>query len=738
MSVTLDNHPISLKTVFVLFLLMLINLIPRQYQSSIFQTCTSNNTLVVLPTGLGKTAIAMMLAARRLLVYPNSKIVFLAPTKPLVEQQMNSFKEHFFGKEFSLFTGATSPDKRHELWKSSQLIFSTPQTIENDIISGKINFSDVSALIVDEAHRASGDYAYVFLAKKYVEQAIHQRILALTASPGSDQTKVQDVMSNLYLEKIEYRKSTDKDVVKHTNQTKIYWDVVELPETFKKILSFLSSSFRSKLNKVKDFGLTVNIDLTKSGLLRLQSELQALIAKGGFSPELLQSVSLVAEAMKVQHALELAETQTIHAVYTYTQGIISQASSSKTKAVKNLARDPDFLSAVALIRDMKNNNLEHPKVDVLVNKINKIVAEKKDSKVIIFTQFRDTAHIIKEKLSCSSSLFFGQAKRNGVGFSQKKQKEVLDSFRKGNFSCLIATSVAEEGLDIPSVDHVIFYEPVPSGIRSVQRRGRTGRHSTGHVTVLVAKGTRDEVHRWVSFHREKGMYKALDTFKEAPKREQLSLKDFHKSSIKIFCDYREKGSPTLKALLDMGINIELKNLEVGDFVLSGECCVEFKNYKDFISSVIDGRLLSQLRSLSQYKKPVVLIEGEEEYPRNVNQEAIRGMIATIVLSYRISLLRTSNPTDSAKLLIALATREQESKDDTFTFHTAKPLDDKQLQEYVVSSFPGIGGALAKPMLQQFGTIKNLLNASIEDLKKVPLIGEKKAKELKRVFELYYK
>lgn len=733
---------------------MLSDFTPRPYQEVIFASSANQNTLVVLPTGLGKTAIAMMLAARRFMLYPQSKIIFLAPTKPLVEQQLEAFSEKFLlaKEKFALFTGSTPPAKRQKLWQEASLIFSTPQTLENDVLSGKISLSDVSLMVFDEAHRATGDYAYVFLAKEYERQATHLRILALTASPGTDKTSIETVMNNLFLEKIEFRRLTDPDVKEFTQETDVLWEHVVLPPRIQRIVTYLSTAYKDKLEQVNTFGfLSYSVDsYKKSSLLMLQQKLHARLQEEHGSIELLQSISLLAQALKIQHALELAQTQSLHALHEYLYNLLSQSRTTKTKAVKNLVIDPNFLSALSITRDLIKENVEHPKLELLKHLVQSIIAKKPDAKIIIFSQFRDSASKIQECISpVSSSLFFGQAKKNGIGFSQKKQKEVLDDFRSGKFSCLIATSVAEEGLDIPSVDQVFFYEPVPSAIRSVQRRGRTGRHSKGFVTVLVTKGTRDEAHRWVAFHKEKRMFDVLSSFtlpqKPSKNTLQKSLSSFtekplEESNIIIVADHREKGSPVLKALRSMGVSIDLKQLQVGDFVVSGDACVEYKQYSDLLGSIVDGRLLVQLRSLAQYKKPILLLEGDATPAslRRVDKAAIQGMITTIALSYRIPIIRTFSSLESAQYLQTMARREQEDSGQEFTFHSAKPLTDKEQLEYVVSSLPNIGGALAKALLNHFDSLQALLSASLDDFLSVPKIGEKKAKELKRLFSLSYK
>ena len=180
---------------------MIKNFEPRLYQQTIFATCAEKNTLVVLPTGMGKTNIFLMLASLRLKQYPNSKILFIGPTRPLIDQYKEVFKKHFEIDESKLvvFTGFVKPEKRAELWKDAKIIFSTPQGLENDIISRRINLEEVSLLGFDEAHKAVKNYSYVWIAKQYNKLARFPRIIALTASPGSDVEHISEVCKNLFI-----------------------------------------------------------------------------------------------------------------------------------------------------------------------------------------------------------------------------------------------------------------------------------------------------------------------------------------------------------------------------------------------------------------------------------------------------------------------------------------------------------------------------------------------------------
>ena len=727
---------------------MLANFQPRLYQQTIFATSSQKNSLIVLPTGLGKTNIFLMLAAHRLELYPESKILLLGPTRPLIDQYKEVFVKHLKMPEekMAIFTGHVKPEKRQALWKQCQVIFSTPQGLENDIITKRIDLKDVSLLGFDEAHRAVKEYSYVWIAKQYHKLSKAERIVGLTASPGTNLETIESVCSNLFVENIEVRNEEDPDVKQYIQEVDITWVQLELPEKFQKIRNFLSDCYFSKLNEVKRFGYLYG-DLSsynKATLLALQGGLQGKIAQGEHHFELLKSVSLVAEAMKVSHALELAETQTMYGLYLYMHKLQEESKTSKVKSVINLVKDLNFRSAMILAERLLEEKVEHPKLAKIVELVEEELQN--DIKLLIFAQYRDTGERIKEFLSekgITSEVFVGQAKKRGKGLSQKEQKAVLDRFKAGEFKVLIATSVAEEGLDIPQVDAVIFYEPIPSAIRTVQRRGRTGRHGKGKVLVLLAKKTRDEAYRWSAHHKEKRMYRILEQVKKKfsfqPKQQQTLEKFTDAEKLSVIVDYREKASPTVKELIQLGLNVDLKQLEVGDFLLSKDVVVELKKVSDFVNSIVDKRLLNQLKSLTSYQKPVLIIEGTDDIyaQRNIRPNAIRGMLATIAVSFKIPILYSQNPKDTAYLLASLAKREQSEEKQAFTYHAAKPLSLKEQQEFIVGSLPGIGGILSKPLLKHFGSVKKVITASEDDLKEVELIGAQKAKKIKDVVDANY-
>ncbi len=293
---------------------MLQDFKPRLYQETIFSSCAGKDSLVVLPTGLGKTAVALMMAEHRLRTYPDSKIVMLAPTKPLVEQHMRYFMEHMrnHDDDFSLMTGSITPEKRKQQWLTSKIIFSTPQGLENDIISSRIDMKDVSLMIFDEAHRATGDYSYVLIASRYMKLARSPRVLALTASPGSDRDKIDEICNNLFIEKIEVRTHEDEDVKPYVQETDVRWVEVNLPPLMLQVKNILDKMYDTRMKRVKELGYVSNTyNLSRSQLISIMGSLQKNMMEGEKTMELLKTISLLSEAMKISHAQELIEINNI-------------------------------------------------------------------------------------------------------------------------------------------------------------------------------------------------------------------------------------------------------------------------------------------------------------------------------------------------------------------------------------------------------------------------------------------
>ncbi len=233
-------------------------------------------------------------------------------------------------------------------------------------------------------------------------------------------------------------------------------------------------------------------------------------------------MSLTATAIKISHALELLETQTLSGLNEYFQNLIKQSNEKKSKAVQNLVKSPEFNAALISLQHLLAKKIEHPKVEETAVLVENQFKEKEKSKIIVFTQFRETGVTLARRLNqipnVNAHTFFGQAKKGETGLSQKQQKEIIEKLNSGEINVLVATSIGEEGLDIAEVSAVVFYEPIPSAIRKIQRQGRTARLKPGKLIILVTKDTRDVINHYASGARERKMYKVLHGVKDELKK----------------------------------------------------------------------------------------------------------------------------------------------------------------------------------------------------------------------------
>lgn len=506
----------------------------RAFQDNIAKTCLTGNTLVVVPTGLGKTSIAAIVAAERLhrafeksksmpgkvqpggfvsadsySVHMDAKVLLLAPTRPLVEQHKASFEKFLkIGPdEIKAITGETSPPERKRLYEKADVVIATPQTIKNDIENRTLDLSPFCLLIVDEAHRSVGNYAYVSIAKAYMDEALDPLVLALTASPGGFRSKINEIRKQLFIQNVEIRSRDDADVKPYVQKLDKIWIEVDFPAEFSAIRSCLDMYRAEQIGKLSAWNLPVSTRMTKKQILSLQQSLAR--QKTGFA---FQAMSVLAELLKLDHAALLLETQCLYAFEKYAERLRQDAS----RATGRLLKNPHWLKALEAVKALLLQGKENPKLEKLGQIVSSELKTKK--KVIVFTQYRDTVDAIVRALSGLPGIkpiaFIGQAKKSGTGMSQKEQRSILDAFRLGTYNVLCATSIGEEGLDIEETDAVIFYEPIPSEIRNIQRAGRTGRTRPGKIFVLISKGTRDEAFYWAAHHKERKMKSILQEMRQ--------------------------------------------------------------------------------------------------------------------------------------------------------------------------------------------------------------------------------
>jgi Fanconi anemia group M protein len=499
-------------------------IIPRDYQKNILKSCIEKNCLVVLPTGLGKTLIALMLTIERMKKFPGQKVIFLAPTKPLIEQHLKYFQKHLpeLFADMQLFTGQINSKKRKEIFNTADIIFSTPQCIANDLKKELYKLENVCLLIEDEAHRCVKNYDYNYIAKRYKSQSSENfRILGLTASPGSNAQKIKQICQNLSIEEVEVKTRESEDVKKYIQKREFEKIEVNLPSEFIEMRHLLFKIYNSYIEELKIRKVLFG-PVNKTILLKLQKEISETIQRGNKNFNYFLAASACAQAIKIQHAIELLETQTLKGLDNYLKKLFSEAKNKKSKGIIKLVAKQEFNFVYMKSNELIYKKQEHPKI----NEVKNILLNKISSpfKIIIISQFRDTAQAIYESIKeipgIKPKVFIGQSKKNEKGISQKEQKKIIKEFSFGEINVLCATCIAEEGLDIPEVSAVIFYEPIPSAIRTIQRAGRTARLNKGKLIILMTKDTRDEINYYISRTRERKMGDLINRVKENMKKEK--------------------------------------------------------------------------------------------------------------------------------------------------------------------------------------------------------------------------
>jgi Fanconi anemia group M protein len=494
----------------------------RDYQRNIADACLKRSTLVVLPTGMGKTVIAVRVIAE-VLRSRGGRVLFLAPTKPLVEQHAAFLRDVLIvdADRIAVFTGeVTAPEERELLWRESKIVASTPQVIRNDLKHGRIDLEGVSLIVFDEAHRSTGNYAYVDVAAAYKENPAGLA-LGMTASPGSRAETILEVCGNLGIEGVEIRTEFDPDVVKYVHDIDVERLIVEPTEAAREIREVLTKVLDEQVERLKSCGFLQGVPRpTTKDLLRAGEEIRGRLDAGERHGALYTAATAQAIAMKVNHAVELAETQGMESLRAYLDRMEAEADS---RADRQFLGRPEVAKARALAAGAK---AEHPKVKKVLWVVREQFMSKPDSRVILFTHYRDTSDLMVRELAALPGIkparFVGQATRgDDVGLKQKEQVEMIERFKAGEHNVLVCTAVGEEGLDIPATDLVVFYEPIPSEIRTIQRRGRTGRGRAGRVVMLITRDTRDEAYFYSSRSKERRMHLELEHL-----RRQLRQKIF--------------------------------------------------------------------------------------------------------------------------------------------------------------------------------------------------------------------
>jgi Fanconi anemia group M protein len=484
----------------------------REYQRRIVERALEANTLVVLPTALGKTVIAELVAAELLHRYPGCRILMMAPTKPLALQHRESILRHLKLEREEVATVTGEMPDRSVVWDDPRVrvITATPQTVWNDYKRGLVRLEEFALLVFDECHRSRSRYAYTRLAGEYIRRCPYPLILALTASPGSEEEKVVEVVGNLWIEQIVWTTEDDEEVAKYIPGIKASWVRVALPEQYEAIRQVIKRMIESTLARLRIDGLSIPEEVNRKVLVGLMNRLRAEIEAGAKGPNM-HYMALISAALSLYHALELIESQHVYSLRKY----LEEIQDSELRSHRMVAGMPEFRRLVMMANEC---NVDHTKVNALLTVLMAHFAEKKDDRVLVFANIRTTAEVLVERLKergYKAALFVGKAEgKGGPRMTQEEQMRVLKAFREGAYNVLVATSIGEEGLDIPECGLVVFYEPAVSGIRYIQRRGRTGRRLPGKVVILLAEGTVDEYYFREGYRRARKMERILEQASE--------------------------------------------------------------------------------------------------------------------------------------------------------------------------------------------------------------------------------
>ena len=500
------------------------------FQLDLARVGLDEDLLVVLPTGLGKTVIAALLAAE-VLRRSDGKVLVVAPTRPLVQQHAESFSRWLTPLRFARFTGTVKRPVREGGWDTADVVFATPEIVVNDLVAGRYRLTDVELIVFDEAHHAVGKYAYVPLAAQYrIERPAGGRVLGLTASPGGKDERIEEVVGHLGVQRIEARTREDDGVREYVQAIDVEYRWVDLPPEAQRIRELLETAAHTTARKLQKMGYLRKKPIRSISVKDLIALRAEIFARPGpmvrrFGPLFHQLILL-----HLHHAEERLETQGISPFVQYLDRLANKEKPSRGDlAVLKLPEVAQARKeAEAFLRNTRESS--HPKLDALVELVRETLARPREHppRILVFAQYRDTIQTIQSILELqgwTTGRFVGQATRDAddKGMNQKDQGRILSAFREGRFPILVASSVAEEGLDVPDVDLVVFFESVPSEIRAIQRRGRTGRSSLGRVAVLLTRETRDVQYQAAEVRREQSMRRIVRRLsREARKRSAKS------------------------------------------------------------------------------------------------------------------------------------------------------------------------------------------------------------------------
>lgn len=483
----------------------------RDYQYSIVAKGLYHNLLVALPTGLGKTLIAATIMLNWFRWTKDAQIVFVAPTKPLVSQQVKACFEiaGIPRSATTMLTGNTPPGVRAEEWSSKRVFFMTPQTIINDLKNGICDPKRLVLLVVDEAHRATGGYAYVEVVKFLQRFNTSFRVLALTATPGGSIESVQEVINGLGISRIEIRTEESLDIREYVYARKIETVIFDYSDEMIMIMDLFAKALQPLVNKMCGMNAYWGKDpmtLTPYGCTQSRQRWMASDAGRNAHWGLKSMVNTIFSLLaSLSHGIELLKFHGIGPFYHKAISFRNEIGPKGSKYAKQVAESESFQTMMSRVQVWINNPdfVGHPKLEYLQSVVlshfldsgeGRGASAPSGTRIMVFAHYRDSAEEIARVLRRNEPMirprvFVGQANSKGSeGMDQKTQLDVIQKFKIGTYNTLVATSIGEEGLDIGEVDLIVCYDASASPIRMLQRMGRTGRKRAGNIVVTLMKG----------------------------------------------------------------------------------------------------------------------------------------------------------------------------------------------------------------------------------------------------------
>jgi len=487
----------------------------RAYQFQALKCCLTASTMMVMPTGFGKTAVEWM-AMANCLHNEKGKVLLIAPTTGLVEQQQRMARAmiNIDENQIITYTGDNTPANRPELWATGKIIIATPQVIRNDVQNGLIDLSDLGLLIFDEAHHATGNHAYSQVGQLMFNANPKCSVIGATASPGSTEFGIKQVAKNLNIKTYSVSKKENSLLQPYKVNMKITPHYLDLGDELNKIILPLEIHQNEEAEQLRKMGFLAPTGHLSSKLIE-DAQRKASIAIQRRDTRGYNAARKISNLRRVHILLDLLRTQGLKSAQAFVDRAEEDGRSGQ--------RGTNSFIALPCIHNFRNVSKQfdelHPKPQYAAELLSQQLKDSPESKVLIFTEYRDTVDLLTKRLNSIEGIvadrFIGQSGTGSrKGMNQKQQLAQLQRFREGDINVLIATSVGEEGLDVPAADLVILYEPVPSAIRTIQRRGRTARQRDGEVHILIASDTRDVFVYMASKSREKKMHIHLDNIKD--------------------------------------------------------------------------------------------------------------------------------------------------------------------------------------------------------------------------------